>query len=44
MIYQFALWMMRLLEGMFFIGLGGCALVVIVSWVSIFAEGFKSDN
>lgn len=34
---------MRVLEGLFFIGLVGCALVVIISWVSIFAEGFKED-
>jgi hypothetical protein len=32
---------MRLVEMLFFTGLIGCALVVVVSWISIFKEGFS---
>jgi hypothetical protein len=34
----------RILEGMFFTGLIGCAAVVGISWVSIFKEGFSNDD
>ena len=33
-----------LMEAMFFSGLVGCASVVIVSWVSIFKDGFSSED
>ena len=36
---QFAV---RLVEVMFFTGLIGCASVVVISWVSIFKEGFSN--
>jgi hypothetical protein len=32
---------MRIVEILFFTGLIGCAVVVVVSWVSIFKEGFS---
>jgi hypothetical protein len=32
---------MRLIEIMFFTGLAGCALVVVISWISIFKDGFS---
>jgi hypothetical protein len=32
---------MRLVEAMFFTGLAGCVLVVVISWISIFASGFR---
>lgn len=31
----------RVVEIMFFTGLVGCAIVVVVSWVSIFGDGFS---
>ncbi len=31
----------RIVTAMFFIGLVGCASVVVVSWVSIFKDGFS---
>jgi hypothetical protein len=34
----------RALEIVFFIGLFGCLVVVIVSWVSIFRDGFTRDR
>jgi hypothetical protein len=32
------------LEVMFFTGLVGCALVVVVSWISIFKSGFSDAD
>ncbi len=29
---------------MFFTGLSGCVLVVLVSWVSIFKSGFSNED
>jgi hypothetical protein len=34
----------RVIEIAFFTGLFGCALVVTVSWVSIFRDGFTRDD
>lgn len=31
----------HILEGMFFVGIIGCAIAVVVSWISIFKEGFS---
>jgi hypothetical protein len=31
----------HILEGMFFIGIIGCAVAIAVSWVSIFKDGFS---
>jgi hypothetical protein len=33
----------RVIEYVFFTGLFGCAVVVAVSWVSIFRDGFTRD-
>jgi hypothetical protein len=41
MMHTVSIWMMRLVEAMFFTGLTGCAVVVVVSWISIFSSGFK---
>jgi hypothetical protein len=41
--FNFAVWAMRVLEVSFFVGLAGCVLVVIVSWVSIVRSGFTKD-
>ena len=34
----------RLVEIMFFSGLIGCTLVVLISWISIFKEGFSDPT
>jgi hypothetical protein len=34
----------RLVEILFFTGLAGCILVVIISWISIFREGFSDPR
>jgi hypothetical protein len=39
----FGLWIVRAIEFAFFTGLIGCAIVVIISWVSILKEGFSDD-
>ena len=41
MAYTFSVWMIRLLTVMFFLGLTGCALAVVFSWISIFGTVFK---
>jgi hypothetical protein len=38
------IWLFRALEAMFFTGLFGCSLVVVISWISIFKEGFSEDD
>lgn len=37
-------WGFRTLEVMFFVGLIGCLFTVIISWVSIFKEGFTDKG
>ena len=37
-------WATYVLDIVFFTGLLGCATVVIVSWISIFKEGFSEDE
>jgi hypothetical protein len=32
---------MRLIEIMFFTGLAGCVLVVVISWISILKDGLS---
>jgi hypothetical protein len=39
-----AIWFMRVLEASFFIGIIGCALTVLFSWISIFGAEFKHDS
>jgi hypothetical protein len=34
----------RVMEGLFFAGLSGCALVVVLSWISILRSGFTSKD
>jgi hypothetical protein len=34
----------RIVEALFFTGLIGCVFVVIISWVSIFKEGFSKPK
>lgn len=33
----------RVLEVMFFTGLAGCILAILVSWIEIFSDGFSDD-
>jgi hypothetical protein len=35
---------MKIIEVAFFTGLIGCAIVVLISWVSILKEGFQKDS
>ena len=42
--FQIAVWFMKLIEILFFAGLIGCAVTVLISWVSIFKEGFSNDD
>ena len=44
MFFTFSVWMLRVLEVMFFVGLTGCALAVIFSWISIFGTVFKRSE
>ncbi|HZP07226.1 MAG TPA: hypothetical protein VFB43_20170 [Terracidiphilus sp.] len=41
---RWMVWATYVLDCSFFIGLTGCALVVIISWISIFKEGFSDDD
>ncbi len=34
----------KIVEILFFVGIVGCVLVVTISWVSIFKEGFKTSD
>ena len=34
----------RIVEILFFTGIIGCAAVVLISWVSIFKEGFSNSK
>jgi hypothetical protein len=34
----------RILEVMFFVGLVGCFLAILVSWVEIFSDGLSNDE
>jgi len=36
--------LLRVLEALFFTGFVGCTLVVIISWVSIFKNGFSRED
>lgn len=44
MMFKLMVWCTYLLECMFFAGLIGCALVVFISWISIFKEGFSDKD
>jgi len=41
MAFNFSVFVIRLVTVLFFIGLTGCALAVIFSWISIFGSVFK---
>ncbi|HLY43081.1 MAG TPA: hypothetical protein VKR52_17845 [Terracidiphilus sp.] len=41
MAHSFMHFAMRTVEIMFFTGLVGCAGVVVISWISIFKDGFS---
>jgi hypothetical protein len=41
MFHSFLLFATRVVEIMFFSGLVGCATVVVISWISIFKDGFS---
>ncbi len=34
----------KIVEVLFFVGIVGCVLVVAISWISIFKEGFKNTD
>jgi hypothetical protein len=42
--FKLAVGVMYLLEAMFFIGIVGCASVVVFSWISILKDGFSKDR
>jgi hypothetical protein len=42
--HSFLLFAMRVIEVMFFTGLVGCATVIVVSWISIFGDGFSDPR
>jgi hypothetical protein len=44
MVHQLIILAMRVLELMFFTGLLGCSLVVVISWVSILKDGFSDKD
>lgn len=44
MLYKLMLWFFYAIEAMFFTGLAGCVLVVIISWITIFKSGFSRDS
>lgn len=45
MFHSLAHWALYAAEVLFFTGLAGCVLVVLISWISIFKTGFsKSDK
>jgi hypothetical protein len=41
MMFHFSVMVMRALVLLFFVGLTGCAIAVIFSWISIFGAIFK---
>ena len=42
--FKLAVLALHLVEIVFFLGIVGCASVVVISWVSIFSEGFSKDQ
>jgi hypothetical protein len=41
MLFDVSVWIIRVVTVAFFIGLTGCALAVVFSWISIFGSVFK---
>ncbi len=44
MIVRFSTFVMRALEVLFFIGLAGCVLVVLFSWISILGSELRGGE
>ena len=44
MLGRIAHWFFFALQVIFFIGLAGCVLVVIISWITILKDGFSRDS
>lgn len=40
----YMIWLLYGLEGLFFAGLAGCVLVVLISWVSVFRSAISKDS
>ncbi len=40
----FMVWLLKALEVLFFTGLAGCVLVVLISWVSVFKSAISKDT
>jgi hypothetical protein len=38
------IWLMRILEVVFFTGIAGCLVTIVVSWYSIVKDEFTSDE
>jgi hypothetical protein len=41
MAHPFMIFATRVVEILFFTGIVGCTLVVVISWISIFKDGFS---
>jgi hypothetical protein len=44
MAHPFMILAMRVIEILFFTGIVGCALVVVISWISIFRDGISNSH
>jgi len=44
MAHPFMILATRVVEILFFTGIVGCALVVVISWISIFKDGFSDPQ
>jgi hypothetical protein len=44
MAHTFLVFAMRVIEVLFFTGLVGCATVIVISWISIFRDGFSAPR
>jgi len=42
--YDWMRWAMYFLDCTFFVGIAGCAAVVVFSWVSILKDGLSEDK
>jgi hypothetical protein len=42
--FKLMLWSMYAVEGLFFVGLVGCVVVVLFSWVSVIKGCFSDDK
>ncbi len=38
------IWLVRVIELVFFTGVAGCVVTIVASWYSIFKEEFTSNN